>query len=36
VVGRIAKVQTGTAGFHRDVPTTPVKIETATLLPEKK
>ncbi len=36
VVQAIAKVQTGNAGFHQNVPTTPVIIESAKLLPEKK
>jgi cyclophilin family peptidyl-prolyl cis-trans isomerase len=36
VVNKIAKVPTGNAGFHQDVPTTPVVIESIRLLPEKK
>lgn len=36
VVQAIAKVQTGNVGFHQNVPTTPVIIESAKLLPEKK
>jgi len=36
IVNRIAKVTTGNAGFHQDVPTTPVVIESVKLLPEKK
>lgn len=36
VVETIARVPTGNAGPHRDVPTTPVVIESVRLLPEKK
>jgi peptidyl-prolyl cis-trans isomerase A (cyclophilin A) len=36
VVGKIAKVPTGNAGFHQNVPTTPVVIESVKLLSEKK
>ncbi|HZV53666.1 MAG TPA: peptidylprolyl isomerase [Rhodocyclaceae bacterium] len=36
IVNRIAKVTTGNAGFHQDVPTTPVVIESVKLLPTKK
>jgi len=36
VVNKIAKVATGNAGVHQDVPTTPVVIESVKLLPEKK
>jgi cyclophilin family peptidyl-prolyl cis-trans isomerase len=36
VIQKIAKVATGNAGGHQNVPTTPVIIETATLMPEKK
>jgi peptidyl-prolyl cis-trans isomerase A (cyclophilin A) len=36
VVEKIAKVATGNAGPHRNVPTAPVVIESITLLPEKK
>jgi len=36
VVDKIAKVATGNAGGHQNVPTTPVVIESVTLLPEKK
>ena len=36
VVEKIAKVPTGNAGPHRNVPTTPVVIKTVKLLPEKK
>jgi peptidyl-prolyl cis-trans isomerase A (cyclophilin A) len=36
VVNRIAKVPTGNAGFHQNVPTTPVVIESVKLLSEKK
>jgi peptidyl-prolyl cis-trans isomerase A (cyclophilin A) len=36
VVNKIAKVGTGNAGFHQNVPTTPVVIESVKLLPEKK
>jgi peptidyl-prolyl cis-trans isomerase A (cyclophilin A) len=36
VVNKIAKVATGNAGFHQNVPTTPVVIESVKLLPEKK
>lgn len=36
VVEKIAKVPTGNAGPHRNVPATPVVIKTVKLLPEKK
>ena len=36
VVNKIAKVQTGNAGGHQNVPTTPIVIESAKLLPETK
>ncbi len=36
VVQKIAKVATGNAGMHQNVPTTPVVIESAKLLPAKK
>jgi peptidyl-prolyl cis-trans isomerase A (cyclophilin A) len=36
VVNKIAKVPTGNAGFHQNVPITPVVIESVKLLPEKK
>jgi peptidyl-prolyl cis-trans isomerase B (cyclophilin B) len=36
VVQKIGKVQTGNSGFHQNVPTTPVVIETVKLLPGKK
>lgn len=36
IVQKIGKVPTGNAGFHQNVPTTPVIIESARLLPEKK
>jgi peptidyl-prolyl cis-trans isomerase A (cyclophilin A) len=36
VVEKIAKVPTGNAGPHRDVPTTPVVIESVKLLPARK
>jgi len=36
VVQKIAKVRTGNAGFHQNVPTTPIVIESVTLLPEQK
>lgn len=36
VVEKIAKLPTGNAGPHRNVPTTPVTIESIKLLPEKK
>lgn len=35
-VNKIAKVPTGNAGFHQNVPTVPVVIESMKLLPEKK
>ena len=35
-VNKIATVPTGNAGFHQNVPTTPVIIESMKLLPEKK
>jgi peptidyl-prolyl cis-trans isomerase A (cyclophilin A) len=36
VVESIAKVPTGNAGPHRDVPTAPVTIQSVKLLPAKK
>jgi len=36
IVNKVAKVPTGNAGFHQNVPTTPVVIESVKLLPEKK
>ncbi len=36
VVQKIGKVPTGSANFMQDVPSTPVIIESAKLLPEKK
>ena len=36
VVQKIAKVKTGNAGPYQNVPSTPVVIESAKLLPEKK
>jgi peptidyl-prolyl cis-trans isomerase A (cyclophilin A) len=36
VVQKIAKVATGNAGMHQNVPTTPVVIESAKLLPAQK
>jgi peptidyl-prolyl cis-trans isomerase A (cyclophilin A) len=36
VVQKIAKVATGNAGMHQNVPTTPIVIESAKLLPAKK
>ena len=36
VVNKVAKVPTGNAGFHQNVPTTPVVIESVKLLSEKK
>ena len=36
IVNKIAKVATGNAGGHQNVPTTPVVIESVKLLPEKK
>jgi peptidyl-prolyl cis-trans isomerase A (cyclophilin A) len=35
-VNKIAKVPTGNSGFHQNVPTTPVIIESVKLLQEKK
>jgi peptidyl-prolyl cis-trans isomerase A (cyclophilin A) len=35
VVQKIAKVPTGNAGFHQNVPLTPVVIETARILDKK-
>lgn len=35
-VNKIAKVPTGNAGFHQNVPTVPIVIESVKLLPEKK
>jgi len=36
VIQKIAKVRTGNAGFHQNVPVTPVVIESVKLLPEQK
>jgi peptidyl-prolyl cis-trans isomerase A (cyclophilin A) len=36
VVQKIAKVPTGNSGFHQNVPTTPVLIESVKLLPATK
>ena len=36
VVEKIARVPTGNSGFHQNVPTKPVLIEAARVLPEKK
>ena len=36
VVQKIAKVKTGNAGMHQNVPSMPVVIESVKLLPEKK
>jgi len=36
VVQKIAKVRTGNSGFHQNVPTTPIVIESVKLLPEQK
>ncbi len=36
VVQKIGKVATGNAGFHQNAPATPIVIESAKLLPEKK
>ena len=36
VVGKIAKVPTANAGFHQNVPTAPVVIESVKLLSDKK
>ena len=36
VVQKIAKVKTGNAGFHQNVPVEPVLIESVRLLPEPK
>jgi len=36
VVQKIGKVATGNAGMHQNVPTTPIVVESAKLLPEKK
>ncbi|MBI3141130.1 MAG: peptidyl-prolyl cis-trans isomerase [Rhodocyclales bacterium] len=36
VVQKIAKVKTGNAGFHQNVPVEPVLIESARLLPDAK
>ncbi|MDT3736146.1 MAG: peptidylprolyl isomerase [Denitratisoma sp.] len=36
IVQKIAKVKTGNAGFHQNVPIAPVIIESARLLPEAK
>lgn len=35
VIMKIRSVATGNAGFHQNVPTTPVVIESVTLVPEK-
>ena len=35
VVDKIAKVRTGNAGFHQDVPTTPVVIKNVRIISEK-
>ncbi len=35
VVQKIAKVKTGNAGMHQNVPTSPVVIESVKLLSEK-
>ena len=36
IIQKIAKVKTGNAGPHQNVPATPVVIESVKLLPEKK
>jgi cyclophilin family peptidyl-prolyl cis-trans isomerase len=36
VVNKVAKVPTGNAGFHQNVPTTPVVIESVKLVSDKK
>ncbi|MBZ0127164.1 MAG: peptidyl-prolyl cis-trans isomerase A [Rhodocyclales bacterium] len=36
IVQKIAKVKTGNAGYHQNVPVTPVLIESVRLLPEAK
>ena len=36
IVQKIAKVKTGNAGFHQNVPVDPVAIESVRLLPEAK
>jgi len=36
VVQKIAKAPTGNAGFHQNVPTTPILIESVKLLPARK
>lgn len=36
IVQKIGKVATGNANGHQNVPTTPIIVESATLLPEKK
>lgn len=36
VVQKMTKVPTGNVGFHQNVPTTPIVIETAKLLPAKE
>jgi cyclophilin family peptidyl-prolyl cis-trans isomerase len=36
VVNKIAKFETGNKGFHQNVPTTPIVIESAKLLADKK
>ena len=36
IVQKIAKVKTGNAGFHQNVPVDPVMIESVRLLPEAK
>ena len=35
VVDKIAKVRTGNAGFHQDVPTTPVVIKNVRIISDK-
>ena len=36
IVNKVAKVPTGNAGFHQNVPTTPVVIESVKLVSDKK
>lgn len=36
VVQKIGKTKTGNAGFHQDVPTTPIVIQSVKLLPAQK
>ena len=36
IVQKIGRVPTANAGFHRDVPTTPILIESVKLLPARK